>query len=432
MLPQISDGRENQLRSLFLSAKTWSRYLLAWGTASSTTFERRLPEERGCNSIRIRVSLPAMPGTKVYAFADHVLDAEHRPTDRVLATCTGGFAISEDLGRNWRPVMLRDYAHLAFVNAKMLPSGEVLLQAIEPDQTVLPPDEMVHLIVADLGGKVLHQSRLRGARWHGPRAIDTSGDTLMYAEYTRNGPRRGPVPRRASRVFRSRNFGRSWEMVVEEAGVRHFHFLQARPNRIGKWWLASGDGEAESRIWKSVDDGDSWIDQTAAFGAKVKIGESTFSRRLFRLTDLMWDDENIVWGSDDALLSGTRTDNGIQTPAPGSRVFHGDPGSGRPPDILGTCGGAVRNMVQVAEHYLLLTQSSPLGDATPPGVFLMWDTRAAPLHLFDVGRYSAKDAGFTLSRASRGARNGVFFTYCPARQLFDLPHQILKWEVEIV
>jgi hypothetical protein len=305
-----------------------------------------------------------------------------------------------------------------------------VLQAVEPDQAVLPPDEMVHLIVADLDGKVLHQSQLRGARWHGPRAIDISGDILMYAEYTRNGPRQGPTMRKSSRVFRSRDFGRSWEIVRDEAGVRHFHFLQARPDAMGEWWLASGDGEAESRIWKSVDDGNSWIDQTAAFGGRVTIGDLTLSRRLFRLTDLIWDDGNIVWGCDDALRSATRSDGPTQTAAPGSRVFRGTPASGEPPAILGVCGPEVRNMVQVEEHYFLLTQCSPFGDSIPPSVFLMPGSRAAPMRLFDIGQYSTKNAGFTLSRASRSARNGVFFTYCPARQVFNHPQEILKWEVE--
>src|SRR4051794_37153007 len=145
----------------------------------------------------------------------------------------------------------------------------------------------------------------------------------MYAEYTRNGSRMGRIPYKPSRVFRSRDFGQSWQLIREEPSIRHFHFLQVRPGSPGEWWLTSGDQDFESRIWKSVDDGDTWVDQTAKFGARVNLGTLRASRRLFRLTDLVWDGDDIIWGCDDPLFGAAEHANGKLTLLPGSRAFRG-------------------------------------------------------------------------------------------------------------
>src|SRR5690348_4648384 len=106
---RVSGGRENKLYGGYLRFIACTRRVLG-GTASVQTFEARLPEATGKGHIRVRISLPEMPRGNVYAFADHVVDEEGKATDCVLATCVGGFAISEDLGGHWRPVVLPQFS----------------------------------------------------------------------------------------------------------------------------------------------------------------------------------------------------------------------------------------------------------------------------------------------------------------------------------
>lgn len=426
---RFSGGRQYQLKDFYLTALAASRKVFS-SARRSIEHEFDLPGDFRKSHLRIRVSTPRMPRGAVYAFADHVRDEAGETTDTVLATCTGGFAISHDLGDTWHSVRLPEFARYSIVNARMLPTGTMLLQAVDPDRLVPLPDEVIHLIVTETTGKVLHRTQLQGARWHGPRAIDASGSTLMYAEYARNSVQGSPVPRKASRVFRSRDSGCSWEVVREDAGIRHFHFLQARPDSPGEWWLTSGDDDFESRIWKSTDDGDTWVDQTQRFDATIEKDGLALSRRIFRLTDLTWDGPNIVWGCDDPLFGAYENVAGKRIKRPGSRIFRGDPASGRAPDILGVCGAELRNIVELADAYLVFAQASPFAEKYPPRVFLLPKNKGPLLYLFDVGQYAPKNAAFTRSVASRSVRNGTFFTYCPPMQAFASANQILKWEVE--
>ncbi len=281
------------------------------------------------------------------------------------------------------------------------------------------------MIVADTEGRVLHSAKIAGALWHGPRAVDISGGTLMYAEYTLNGIRtaRNATQHKPSRVLRSRDFGRTWQIVREDAGIRHFHFLQVDPH--GGWWLASGDGAGESRSGNPATTATRGSTRPDAFGTTVTIGAEIFSRRIFRLTDLAWDGDDIVWGSDDVLryMAGDAR-RPPSTQVFGSRMFRGDPSTGAAPRILGRCGPEVRNIVSVGDFRVVMTQSSHhFARDGGPRVFLM--PKHAPEsglhHLFDVERHARRATGFTYSRASRSAQNGVFFTYRSPTDVFRSP-----------
>jgi hypothetical protein len=253
----------------------------------------------------------------------------------------------------------------------------------------------------------------------------------MYAEYPYEDPKGGAAQRAPSRVFRSRDRGRTWEIVFERAGteIRHFHFLQARPGRRGEWWLTSGDNPAESRIWISKDDGDRWTDVTASFGETVLLDGMAYPRTLFRLTDLAWENGVVVWGTDDYLARN-------QFPLPGSRMFR-SPADRLAPRPAGKANWPIRNIVDAGAFYLVLTQGCARADATAkekmPGVYLMPKQRieSAPamIHLLDVEVYSHNRTGFTYSRASRAAKNGTFFTYRASTDAFPFGHRMLKWDV---
>jgi hypothetical protein len=390
-----------------------------------------LPAGFGAERVRLQLSVPPLPAGPTYSFSEHVSNGDGSASDRVIACTIGGFALSDDLGRSWKRVNVKGFERFPFAQSRALPNAEILLLANDVER----PDRgsnATRLVLCRNDGTVLQQSRIDGPRWHGPRAIDLSGSTLMYAEYPENDASTNPQgsPHQPSRVWRSRDFGRSWEMVREERKIRHFHFLQANPDVPREWWLTSGDAAEESRIWKSSDDGDTWIDQTGTFGTAVTIGDETFSRRLFRLTDLTWLGDEIIWGSDDVLRHQGVAGASAKKNRPGSRVFRGNPATGVAPTILGYCGPEVRNIVDVGAFRVVLTQSTHhLADAGDPRAFVMTRDGSGFSHLLDIQRLETVRTGFTYSRASRCAKDGVFFTFRGARDVFAAPNRILKWQV---
>ena len=398
-------------------------------------YSTELPEGYGPKRAVIRLSIPRMPEGREYSFCEHIRD--DKTNDTLICTSAGGFAVSRDLGESWHSVNLWRHADVGFRNAHLLPNGELLLLATDPDNEGTPTGSNTLFVVTDLMGNVLHSEKRSGAGWHGSRGIDSSNGTIMYAEYTPNRAltKFNTAPHRPSRVWRSRDNGRSWTKVHEETGIRHFHLLQAHPDKPGEWWLASGDDEEESRIWKSTDDGETWRDQTDKFGDTVRIGDETFSRRLFRLTDLAFVGEEILWGCDDVLRRLIVEPRGKrENSAPASRVFRGNPSTGLPPANMGVCGPEVRSMVELRDFYVVITQSShhfPGNEG--PKVFLLRRDGAPGrdnlCHLFDVERHTNEGTGFTFSRASRTAKDGTFFTFRNRADVFNAPMHILKWQI---
>jgi len=285
------------------------------------------------------------------------------------------------------------------------------------------------MLVLNAAGELLAANRLIGSPWHGCRAIDVSGGTLMFAEYPYERPHRA---KDACRVFRSRDRGRSWNIVFEQppTAIRHFHFLQARPGDPREWWLTSGDLAEEVHIWISRDDGDNWTELAITPNQRMVADGVRYPRSLFCLTDLAWFGNEAVWGIDD-VLRGNRGDTR------GAKVLRmaGDPELTK--QLVGTARFPIRNIVDVGKYWLFLTQGSLDPAANPeqrrPAVYLL-TKRHRPgspqlVHLFDVDTYSPIPTAFTYSKASRAARNGVFFTARSGTDLFPCGHRLLKWEL---
>jgi hypothetical protein len=193
--------------------------------------------------------------------------------------------------------------------------------------------------------------------------------------------------------------------------------------------LTSGDESYESRIWVSTNDGDSWRDVSLPDSETVVVDGVPYPRTVFRLTDLVWDGETAVWGTDHYLPRrkqeprGARVLQSIALPlAPG---------------LVATVRWPIRSIVDVGDYLFFLSQGpNDLGATAAerrPGVFLMpkQPPPSAPrlVHLFDVEAYSAVPTGFTYSKASRSAHDGVFFTSRAGTDVFPFGHKLLRWEV---
>ncbi|TFH22941.1 MAG: hypothetical protein E4H10_12930 [Bacteroidia bacterium] len=118
----------------------------------------------------------------------------------------------------------------------------------------------------------------RGILTYGIKAV---GDREIYwGEYFRNAAR-GPV-----KIYRSRDQGRSWEVVREfEAGfTRHIHSIQQDPY-TDKLWICMGDLDHESRIGWS-DDG---------FKTISYIGSGS---QMWRSSHVVFTEGAVYWGTD--------------------------------------------------------------------------------------------------------------------------------------
>ena len=386
------------------------------------TYLAPLPEGYPAKRIRIDLSIPRLPHHASFEFSEHVADASGLPTDRVLAVSIGRFAISEDLGRSWHVTNIPESPSARIVHVKNLNSEELLVQTV--DESASAKGELVDLSVVSTAGEILAHHPKMSVRWHGCRSVGLADGTLMFAEYPQNKDRQW-----ISRVFRSRNAGRSWDVVFRQTGaeVRHFHFLQPRPGARGEWWLTSGDHPHECRIWVSKDDGDTWVDLTAWAPDRIEIGGQILRRDMFRLTDLAWEPDSIVWATDDALQ---QVRNGI----PGARVFRSPYADKLQPREVGRGNWHFRSLVDIGSCYLLLSQGNPKGCTSRDdraGVYLapkvpLLDTQGL-VHLFDIETYFPLRTRFTASRASRAAKDGAFFTFRGRADAFVLGHRILKW-----
>lgn len=390
------------------------------GKTRPKTYNTVLPAGYPASRVRVRLSLPGLRSTQL-EFCEHVTDEAGSATDTIVASTFNGFAVSRDLGATWKFGTIKGYERLRVLNLKWLGQSE-LLAVVVPSLEDAMRTGAITLVVINEEGDVAAAHEIAGGPWHSCRAVDMAGGTLMYAEY----PYEYSGATRVSRVFRSRDRGRSWQVVKTETQIRHFHFLQARPGFPGEWWLSSGDEPAQSTIWVSRDDGDSWQDLTSGFGNMIDIAGERLPRSLFRLTDLAWSNGEIVWGTDDDLRD-------TQKGAPGPRVFR-SACTPLDPQTAGCATFPVRNLIDVGDFFLLITQGGSHRSAMrKPGVFLVPKTQveSAPglVHLFDVDTRSTGRSGFTYSRASRTARGGAFFTFRASTDAFPIGPKLLRWDI---
>jgi hypothetical protein len=312
-----------------------------------------------------------------------------------------------------------------------LGEGEYLVQ-VRPDAHDPHRKLPVEILVLNENGAIVAAARDHGPGWHGCRAVAQRDGTLMYAEYPSNSKRGSALGQTPARVWRSRDRGQSWTMAFEQpaGAVRHFHYLQPRPSVPREWWLTSGYKPKESKIWVSKDDGDTWTDITDSLPEKLNIEGCYLERDVFRLTDIAWLGNEILWGTDDWFP-------GVKN-APGARVCRSPIDTTLAPRAIGRCKWPVRNVVDIGDFVMILVQGSNHPSATSDdkrgSAFLTPKSAVADgpemVHLFDLDRFPTKGGGahgFTFSKCSTRAKNGTFFSFRASTDVFPGGHQILEW-----
>lgn len=391
-----------------------------------------LPAGYPAKKITLRLSVPVIDTASKLAFNDHTVNDEGRTTSSVLALMIGGFAISRDMGKTWKLIKIEDHPEHRFFQIKDIGEGEFLVQGF-PSEYRSSKTRPLDLLVVNEEGKILVKHPMHSHRWHGSRSAAMSGGTIMFAEYLSNVVVDGRRPVNC-KVWRSRDRGRTWQIVMgmTDGEIRHFHFLQPRPGHPGEWWLTSGDHPPECHVWVTKDDGDTWRDISTPERDRIEVSSGEiYKRDLFRLTDMVWLDDEIVWGTDDSL----RDSN-----PPGARIFRSAIGRRLKPELVGVGKWHFRSVVDIGEYLLFLSQRSNVPGAPPedkrPSVFLVPKQRipGAPsmMHVCDLDAYPTRDRpGFTFSKASRAAVDGTFFSYRSSEDVFPAGHRMLRWDVKL-
>lgn len=123
-------------------------------------------------------------------------------------------------------------------------------------------------------------------------ALAEQPTSALVAQYALNRDRQLPMFLRQVDATGHDTVVRSWP-----AGeVRHLHFVQRDPYS-GDWWVGSGDRDAESAIWRSGDNGQTW--QTVGSGSQW-----------WRTIGVAFLPDCVVWGTD-AGIDAEQFDNAI-------------------------------------------------------------------------------------------------------------------------
>jgi SAM-dependent methyltransferase len=416
------------------------------------TYSTPVDPAYGFKRVVMKLSCPAVPLIGQYAgFAEHAYDSKNRAsTDSIVAVQSGGVVVSEDLGKSWDYVATPETGKIPLWNAYTLADKTRLLQGLGPQSPQSPrgePDLDAPIFRCDANWKVIERVQPAKANWQGTRAIDEMDGTLIFAEYPENlikysaeyiaAPEKFTHLAEDSRVFRSRDGGRTWACVFTKtaAEIRHFHTVIADPFNRGHWWISSGDAVSECRVWRSTDDGLNWAEATGETDAPTPgPAGGQLKQALYRHTDAQILENSIIWGSDDYLAPGefkAYVEASAGMAATGSRVFISPKTVPLVPSALGFVGNPIRSLIDVGQGYLVITEAKNLKKWARPQVCLLSKTEPYLLtEIATLDNFEARGTGLTFSRASRAAKNGTFFSFRTGSDVFAEGSRILKWEIE--
>jgi hypothetical protein len=179
-------------------------------------------------------------GNLLYLARGMSIFAAYGPSQKPLLKHTFGAAL-EGVFARMRP--LRHLLRLGIHHFWPLPNGEFLAVARK---------KLYHL---DANNRATLSMRFsRGNKPASKGVCVTPNGSVFVGEYAQNPGRSLPVF-----LYRSDDMGRSFKPILEFApgDIRHIHFVQWDP--IAQClWLGTGDADSESRLYKSVDNGNHW------------------------------------------------------------------------------------------------------------------------------------------------------------------------------
>lgn len=261
-------------------------------------------------------------------------------------------------------------------------------------------------------------------QWHGSWSIDQSSTgCIMYAEYSTT-KEKNPQP---LHVYRSEDGGLTWSVALKvmsspiygSGDIRHFHVCQADPYIPKRWYVTSGDKLTDNKLYVSDDDGVSWRLIKVKGCLPAGYASVRHWNDFLRFTTVNISKETLSWATDDNVggerallchLNKSEIDEGRVN------IY-----------IDGFLGkNLARNMVHTEVGSFITTEAK-------------LDSSAADLYLFgeaglvkfpSIENLSKKPSGFTVSKSSKTASDGKFFSLSDVNFLNSKSPGLLEFQLE--
>ena len=162
---------------------------------------------------------------------------------------------------------------------------------------------------------------------------------------------------------------------------------------------------------------------------------STCAQAAHRYTDLHITRDELFWGADDWLGGASGELEALLGRRTGARFFVSSKGERLDPRPVGWAGNPVRSITDVGEALIATTEAKRVTRIGSPQVFLISKTDfGLSTELFRPERLSRPgDSGFTYSREPAGRRaTASSIPIASAKDVFDRPGGILRWELEFL
>jgi hypothetical protein len=398
-----------------------------------------LRPEFGFGHVEITWRVPSLP--EDVRFGSHVPLPSR--AGRVVAVGGSSLFVSDDVGESWEEVPLGASNPVPLDNAFVLADGGVLAQSrgvADMEDHVAGIDGFARLYAFDSALELRGEAQLGVSPWHRAGGIDDHAGTLIWAEYPANPIRwrdrsadGGAELKLDSHVYRSTDGGLTWATVLTVSGeeIRHFHVARADRHEPGVWWASTGDRGSECRVFRSDDDGLSWLDVTGEPTSFPANPRARSPRVAHRYTDLVITEERLIWGMDDDLGDPRYFDD-PEIPLGqrlGSRLCVARKGERICPDLRGRIGNPVRSIVDVGPAWLLMTEAKHL---TLPRPQLVLVGKEEPFEVQEIGTVDLFEGlgPFTQSCASRAAVDGRFFSFRHKGCVFPTTGpRVLQWDI---
>lgn len=278
-------------------------------TESNLKFLKRLDSLE--NGFGIDIYKIEIDKNRIRFLEDKVVRGEERIIT-VFARDTKRILQSFDLGKSWKDLVGEE--EIGFEPYRFFTS-------VSGHRVIINDKGRIVILDKYLGKNPIFDGQLGDYPWHGSEGIDESSrGTICYSEYQAGDEDKAPIVQ----VWRSTPPYIQWKPVMARVGgvfpegeIRHFHICRSDPFHKGKWWLFSGDVDEHIRGWVSNDDGISWQDLDVEWAPEsLSASDKIQARRALRLTSIDFQEDKLLWGTDDnlgvgkaALITSKRNDS---------------------------------------------------------------------------------------------------------------------------
>ena len=326
-------------------------------------------------------------------------------------------SISYDDGKSWKKELT--FEGFKIFQVYKLSNGHYLVGGLE-DLT----HSYVYLLDNNLN--ILTKNQLGSMCWHAQTAIDEKDGILMFIEY-QNFEKGAKLPNDIS-IFRSKDYGYSWEKVYTFSSpkvIAHGCILQADPYEKSHWIATSGNSSAQSRWFKTKDNGESWREITdKSYILKENVKKSLSAHRT---TTFNIEEDYYYFSTDDLMgqvLDYFQVENGIRKSS--SKFYRASRTEPVKLECLTNLGINTKGMIDIGSGYIFITEAKYV--AFNSQVFYVDKSNLTKVYfLFDLAG-STLHSGRVLN-FSKFLKNNIFYSDVEDKMFLNRDFQMLKYSL---